>query len=66
MTTASNDPAEDSDILGDLFHGCAFIAFVEQAAASQAWPCPEATRRRAYELYEQALAASPKNSQPRS
>ena len=44
------------DILDDLFHGCAFAAFVEQATAGQGPPCPEMTRRRAYQLYEEALA----------
>lgn len=44
------------DILDDLFHGCAFAAFVEQATAGRGPPCPEKTRRRAYQLYEEALA----------
>jgi hypothetical protein len=43
-------------ILDDLFHGCALAAFLEQAEAQQGWPDPEATRRRAYQLYEEALA----------
>jgi hypothetical protein len=43
-------------ILDDLFQGCALTAFLEQAHAQQGWPDAEATRRRAYELYEQALA----------
>ncbi len=51
------------DILDDLFHGCAFAAFVEQAALVSGHPCPEATRRRAFQLYEQALAD--KNRPPR-
>ena len=44
------------DILDDLFHGCAFAAFVEQAAITGGSPCPEATRRLAYRYYEEALA----------
>lgn len=44
-----------NDILDDLFHGCAFAAFLEQAALSRGVPCREATRRRAFQLYEQAL-----------
>ena len=44
------------DILDDLFHGCAFAAFVEQAALTGGSPCPEATRRLAYRYYEEALA----------
>ncbi len=46
----------DDDILDDLFHGCAFAAFIDQAVADQAWPDPEATRRRAYQYFEEALA----------
>ena len=46
----------DDDILDDLFLGCALSAFLEQAHAQQGWPDPEATRRRAYQLYEEALA----------
>lgn len=44
------------DILDDLFHGCAFAAYVEQAALTGSPPCPEATRRLAYRYYEDALA----------
>lgn len=44
------------EILDDLFQGCAFAAFVEQARLQQGPPCPELTRRLAYELYEEALA----------
>jgi hypothetical protein len=50
MTT---DP---DDILDSLFHGCALAAFVEQGCRQQGWPDPEATRRLAYKLYEDALA----------
>lgn len=46
----------DDEILDSLFHGCALQAFVEQAIAEQGPPCPERTRRRAYQLYETALA----------
>jgi hypothetical protein len=51
------------DILDDLFMGCALAAFLEQAEAQQGWPDPEATRQRAYRLYEDALAE--KNGCPR-
>lgn len=44
------------DILDDLFHGCALMAFLDQAQSEQAWPEGEATRRRAYRYYEAALA----------
>jgi hypothetical protein len=42
-------------ILDDLFHACAFEAFIERAVIERATPRPESTRRRAYELYEQSL-----------
>ena len=45
----------------DLFHRCALRAFVEQAEAQQGWPDPEATRRLAYRLYEDAIACSERN-----
>lgn len=48
--------AQTDDILDDLFHGCAFAAFVEQAALTGGSPCPEATRRLAFRYYEEALA----------
>jgi hypothetical protein len=47
----------DNDILDDLFHGCAWRAYLEIAAETgQFPPDSEATRQRAYQLYEQALA----------
>jgi hypothetical protein len=48
--------AADGDFLDDLFLGCPLAAFVEQARAERGWPDREATRRRAYRLYEDALA----------
>jgi hypothetical protein len=44
------------DILDDLFHGCAFAAFIEQSIIEGGTPSIEATRCRAYRLYEEALA----------
>ena len=44
------------DILDDLFHGCALSALLEEARACQGWPASEAVKRRAYRLYEEALA----------
>ena len=55
----------DDDILDDLFLGCALAAFLEQANAQRDWPDSEATRRRAYELYEQALAGKNPVERPR-
>lgn len=56
-----NDNSDE--ILDDLFHACAFTAFLEQARAQQGWPDSNATRQRAYRLYEQALAE--KNGRPK-
>jgi hypothetical protein len=44
------------DILDDLFHSCALAAFLDEAKHSGGWPASEATRRRAFAYYEQALA----------
>ena len=44
------------EILDDLFHGCAFAAFVEQAIEQGGPPDMEATKRRAFQFYEEALA----------
>jgi hypothetical protein len=47
----------DDDIMDSLFHGCALTAYLQIAAESNCWPPPaEATRRRAYDHYEKALA----------
>jgi hypothetical protein len=46
----------DDDIFDDLFHGCAFAAFVELAVAQGGPPDQEATRRLAYRYFEDALA----------
>ena len=48
--------ATDDDILDDLFHGCAFAAFIDQASKDGWPPDIEATRRRAFAYYEQELA----------
>jgi hypothetical protein len=46
-----------SDVLDDLFHFCALRAYVEIATeTAQRPPDSEATRLRAYQLYEEALA----------
>jgi hypothetical protein len=48
---------EYDDILDSLFHGCALAAYLEVAAEQQSWPPDsEATRKRAYRYYEEALA----------
>ncbi len=49
--------ADLDDFLDDLFLGCALAAFVEQAIEQGGPPDIEATRLRAYRLYEEALAA---------
>ena len=48
---------EADSILDDLFHGCALLAYLDQAEIDQTWPPDsEVTRRRAYRYYEEALA----------
>ena len=52
------------DILDSMFHGCALRAYLEVwARTGQFPPDSEATRIRAYQLYEEALAE--KNGRPR-
>jgi hypothetical protein len=47
----------NDDILDNEFHSCALHAYLEVWKASgQFPPDSEATRQRAYQLYEQALA----------
>jgi hypothetical protein len=46
---------EYDDILDDLFLGCALTAFLQVAFEQRAMPDAEVTRRRAYQLYEDAL-----------
>lgn len=50
------------DILDSPFHFAALRAFMEQAAIEGGRPSLIATRERAYELYEAALAV--KNGRP--
>lgn len=47
---------ELDELLDDVFHGCAFAAYVELAVACGGVPDMEATRRLAYRYYEEALA----------
>lgn len=58
MTTSVSPKAEEpaEPFLDDLFHGCALIAFVEQACIAGGWPGSDVVRRRAYDLYEQSLS----------
>lgn len=52
-----NMTGQPDDVLDSVFHGCALRAYLQIAAELNCWPPPaEATRRRAYDLYEQALA----------
>jgi hypothetical protein len=47
----------DADtILDDLFHGCAFQAFVEELARTNCLPDSDRTKWRAYAFYEASLA----------
>lgn len=45
-----------NDELDDIFHACALAAYLEEAQACRGWPGSEATKRRAYALYEAELA----------
>lgn len=54
--------ALDPEIFDDLFHGCAFAAFVEERLRSEGTPCIERTRILAYRYYEEALVE--KNNEP--
>ena len=47
--------SSEDDIMDDLFHACAFTAYLEQAQIQQGWPDSEATRQRAYAYFEEAL-----------
>jgi hypothetical protein len=42
----------DDPIWDDLWHGCAWEAFVAQAVEQHGWPDPEKTRQRACKLFE--------------
>ena len=52
-------------VLDDLFAGCALAGFLEiWARTKQFPPDSEATRIRAYQLYEEALAEKNRRKQP--
>jgi hypothetical protein len=61
----------DDDLWDDLFHGCAWVAYLEiLRQTGQFPPDSEATRRLAYRYYEDALAEKNgrlrrRNHQPR-
>lgn len=44
------------DFWDDVFHGCAWAAYIDQARAERCRPASEATRRRAFRYYEEELA----------
>lgn len=48
--------SELDELLDDVFHGCAFAAYIEEATKASGPPCPEATRQRAYRYFEESLA----------
>ena len=45
----------DDSILDDTFHGCAFAAYVDLARSTGQPPGSEATRRLAFQYYEEEL-----------
>jgi hypothetical protein len=46
----------DDPMWDDVFHGCAWVAYIDQAQQERGWPDSEATRRRAFAYYEEELA----------
>ncbi len=54
------------DPLNDLFHGCAFMAYLELAVECGGVPELNATRRLAYRYYEEALAVKHRQPLPMS
>jgi hypothetical protein len=53
------------DILDSLFHGCALKAYMEVWAETRQFPPDsEATRQRAFRLYEEALAEKNRRKHP--
>lgn len=52
---------ELDEILDDLFHGCAWAAFIALARRDGKPPASDETRRLAYEFYEQSLSQQPRN-----
>ena len=58
MTTPEFDP------LDCPFHAAALAAYLEQAALCGGPPDSEATRRRAFELFEQSLAEKHRSPHP--
>ncbi len=59
----TDDDTLDS-FLGNLFLGCAFAAYVELAVEQQGVPDSDATKRRAYRYYEEALAEKNAGKRP--
>lgn len=54
----------DDAIFDDLFHGCAWLAFITLLHEQGAAPDSETTRRRAYALYEEELRRVNANKPP--
>lgn len=48
--------ADHDEILDSVWHACAWAAYLDQAREQQGPPDSEATKRRAYRYYEEALA----------
>lgn len=55
VAAADRPPAAET-IFDELFHRCAWAAYLEEAAERRDWPDAEATRRRAFDTYERELA----------
>lgn len=63
MTDVADDVATPGQaetahaVFDDLFHQCAWAAYLDVAAERRDWPDSEATRQRAFAHYEAALRA---------
>jgi hypothetical protein len=56
---------DGEDILDCLFHGCAWLAYLEVYAQTKQYPPDsETTRRLAYHYYEEALAEKNRSKEP--
>lgn len=57
--------SDPDNVLDDVFHGCAFRAYLEICAETGHFPPDsEATRQRAYRYYEEAIVDRHQEPQP--
>jgi hypothetical protein len=51
-----SDHRLDDSLWEDIFHGCAWVAYIDEARLQHGWPDAESVRRRAFAYYEEELA----------